>query len=202
MSDEEFLEDRRRALKESVEYFSSANKAAREEWVCTKFLASLSLYFEAGEVLPQTDDPPDVMFRDARFEIKEILNLGRRRHAEYKQALAKALVASSPAELFQPFTPEDITPGKIGTLILPELAGLTSHYEPRLRASLDLLFYVNLTNHFFKMGPMPNAELFSGFGWRSISVLEGQSALVFYAASNAPDFLRAKMGAVTLRRSE
>ncbi len=200
MNDEELLKEMRRALKESVENFSDANKSERERLTLTQFLLNLGVDFENKEVLPQTNDPPDVIFRGACYEIKEVLDPRRWRHAEYKAALAKALVTTNPAELFENVDIEDITPVQIGQLISGKLTGLNLEYEPQFRASLNLLFYVDLERHSLQMGPMPPLGLFSTFGWRSISVLIGWGALVFFAESNAPVFLQAKVGIVTLRQ--
>ena len=83
----ELLEDQRRALKQSVDFFSSANKGALEKLVCTQFFANIGLEFHADEIILQTDDPPDAIFRGPHFEIKEVLDPRRRRHAA--QALAR-----------------------------------------------------------------------------------------------------------------
>ena len=203
MEDEEFLEDRRRALKESVEYFSTQNKQECERWVCIEFLKNLAITFDETEALSPDDDPPDVVFRDARFEIKDVLDPGRRRHAEYKAAFKKALETSNPQVLVGQFTTHAIiTPLQVGNHILTELEKFTSHYAPSVRARLDLLFYVNLQKHFLEVGPMPETNTFVPFGWRSISVLLGWGALVFFAAPDAPSILHSKVGIVTQRKFE
>lgn len=196
----------RDAVKQSVAFFSSANKGAIERWACTEFLMNIGLDFQPDEVVLQVDDPPDVTFRGACFEVKEILDPGRRRHDEYKAALSKARAATNlaglRAALFKGVTLEDITPLEIGNLISVESANLVSkkYVGPEFRASLNLLFYVNLTGYTLKTGPMPEPVEFSTFGFRSISVLMGWGALVYCAALKAPDFLLAKVGTVTLRR--
>lgn len=202
MSDQEFVEGRRRALSESVEYFSAKNKIERERWVCVEFLKNLGVLFEDKDVLPWSDEPPDVVFRDARFEIKEILDPGRLRHAEYKLDLEKAQAATKPEDFLEPFTPLDITPLQIVDRLRPELEGLALHYAPSARARMDLLFYVNLQDHFLLKGPMPEAAKFAAYGWRSISVLKGWGALVFFAAAGAPLFLQSSAGTLLQRNHE
>ncbi|MGB7951406.1 MAG: DUF1780 domain-containing protein [Candidatus Binatia bacterium] len=75
------LEHMRGALKESVKFFSSGNKGAIEEWVCTEFLRNLGVVFQEDEVIvtPPGQDPPGIIFRHTLFEVKEVLDLGRRR---------------------------------------------------------------------------------------------------------------------------
>ena len=190
MDDDEFLEDRRRALKESIEYFSGKNKPERERWVCAEFLGNLGIEFDDGDVLSSVDQPPDVLFRDARFEIKEVLDPGRRRHEEYKAAHEKALEATDPQDLLEPlFEPKDITPLQLAARIRGELDNLARQYAPAVRATLDLLFYVNLQDHSLKSGPMPEVASFSASGWRSISGMKDGGALVFFADTQAPAFL-------------
>jgi hypothetical protein len=202
MTDEEFLEDRRRALQESVEYFSVKNKPERELWVCHEFIQNLGLRYDESEVVTPKDDPPDVVFRDCRFEIKDVLDTGRRRHAEYKASLQKALEATDPQDLLELFTPQDITPQQIGSRIHSELQALQDHYAPAVRNQLDILFYVNLVEHFLKVGPMPPTVEFAQYGWRSVSVIMGWGALVMFAASGAPAFLSAAVGTLVQRKFE
>lgn len=202
MTDEEFLEDRRRALRDSVEYFSVKNKPERERWVCQEFILNLGLAFDEAEVITPDDEPPDVVFRDGRFEIKELLDPGRRRHTEYKASLQKALKTTDPQDLLEQFTPLDITPEQIGSRILKELEALQDHYAPAARRNLDILFYVNLQQHFLKAGPMPSASEFARYGWRSVSAIKGWGALVMFAASDAPTFLVSNVGALIQRKFE
>ncbi len=202
MTDEEFLEDRRHALRKSVEYFSAKNKPERERWVCQEFIQNLGLVFDETELITPDDEPPDVVFRDCRFEIKELLDPGRRRHAEYKASLQKALEATDPQHLLEQFTPQDITPQQIGDRIVNELEALQDHYAPAVRGHLDILFYVNLQEHFLKVDPMPPALKFAPYGWRSVSALIGWGALVMFAAPDAPSFLASNVGTLIQRKFE
>ena len=200
--DKRFLADIREGLRASVKFFAPEKKAEREDWDITEFLQNLNIDFGADEVVPEVDDPPDVYFRDARFETKEILDPGRKRHKEFKDALAKALSVSDPSGLVQHYTPRDLTPTDVGCLVLQEIAELTNCYEPKLRKTLDLLFYVNLKHHHLKNGPMPNGALFREYGWRSVSALMGWGALIFYASNDAPGFLLEHAGTLTERKFE
>ena len=81
MTDDEYLEAQRKARAESVEYFSAAKKPEREQWVVRTFLTNLGITYTTTEVI-EGEDPPDVQFRSANFEVKEVLDSGRRRHRE------------------------------------------------------------------------------------------------------------------------
>jgi hypothetical protein len=202
MTDKEFLEDRRRALQKSIEYFSAKNKSERERWVCLEFVNNLGITFDESEAVSSDDEPPDVVFRDSRFEIKELLDPGRRRHAEYKASLQTALSATDPQDLMEQYSPQDITALQIGERILEKLKDLENHYASAVRGQLDLLFYVNLLEHALKAGPMPLATAFAPFGWRSVSAVMGWGSFVLFAASNAPSFLSSKVGTLTQRKFE
>src|SRR5690349_13526211 len=141
------------AVKESIHFFSSAKKGENERWVCAELLKNIGIDFQPDEVVPQTDDPPDLIFRNALFEVKEILDRSRRRHDEYKEALSNAQAAKTEADLHAALakivTPKDITPLEIGNLISAELTELVckKYVDSEFRGTLNLLFYVNLTRH-------------------------------------------------------
>lgn len=180
-------------------YFSEANKGERERWVCTEFLRTLGLSFSDKEVISvvQRDDHRDVVFRDANFQVKEIPDPGRRRDDEYKENLANAELGVLRARVCKV---ETATPAQVGEIIYSKAELASQKYE-RVRAALDLLFYENrrCVHLSPNEGPMPSVEEFAQLGFRSISALKGDFALVFWASSAAPSFLREKIGTITSR---
>lgn len=194
-----FLEDLREGLEASVKYFGPQRKTEREIQTCFDFVRNLGIRAREGTFIPG-DDPPDVIYRRARFEVKEMLDQGRRRHQEYRDRLERARTATDPSDLLEWYTPIDITPREIGALIEGEVAKLAKRYDPRLKQTLDLLFYVNLAQHHLATGAMPNSAQFANCGWRSISALIGWGALVFFATKEAPKFIRDRVGFVTVRQ--
>lgn len=196
---DQYLEDVRLGLAESVAFFSGKNKAIRERWVCRELIWNLGvrareLSFESPE-----HDPPDVVYRGFRFEVKELLDPGRRRHLEYREALAEAQAASDGKDLIRPYTPKYITPQQVGGLISPALAALEHKYEPRLQQSLDLVFYLNLLETSLDHGEMPESSAFGLGNWRSVAVLFGRAVLVFFATRSAPLLIRRAVGRVVTR---
>ncbi len=174
-----------------MRFFSSASKSERELWVAKEFLENLGAEFSDDELIVPENDPPDVVFRDVLFEVKEILDQGRRRHAEFKESLRKAKAAKSIDELFEQSTPRDITYTEIYALVLEqasELAG--SKYPLAVRQQLDLLFYVNLEDVYgYVASPLPPPDAMRALGWRSVSFLAGKISCVTAARTNAPNFL-------------
>lgn len=169
--------------------------------MCRELLCNLNFRPWYKSFVSLADDPPDVMYRRARFEVKEILDQGRKRHKEYQDALYRALKATDPSELLEHYSPEAITPEQVGNLIGDKLITLQNKYPSKTKASLDLLFYVNLINIHLQQGSMPPTSSFSAFGWRSISAVFGIGALVFFADHKAPRFLRDYAGTLSLKRS-
>lgn len=194
------LKEWRESLSRSIEYFASSNKPERERWVCHELLHNLNRRHWERSVVSSQDEPPDVIYRSARFEIKEILDKGRRRHKEYRDELKRALTVSDPDEMFTSGTVKDATPEQIAELVLERLAALQKKYAPATTAALDILFYVNLLDTHYKKGPMPKVSLFAPYGWRSVSAVLGTEALVFAANKGAPKFLRDAVGKVSHRK--
>ena len=196
------MKDLREGLKGSVDYFRSDNKAERERWTCRELLLNMNMTAEADSFISPEVDPPDVVYGEARFEVKEIMDRGRRRHAEFRAALDRAPEAADPSQSMKQYAPRDITPAEIGGLVEVRLERLAKKYEPKLQSTLDLLFYVNLIEHHLKKGPMPSSSSFSSYGWRSVSAVIGWGALVFAAEREAPTFIRDVAGSIAVRKFE
>lgn len=201
--DEKYLEAQRKARAESVEFFRAGNKSERERWVARAFLINLALSFADDELIA-VDDPPDVRFRDANFEIKEILDEGRRRHQEYKEGLEEAIRATAPSDLVRPVTFNELAISRVYELILQDAkAFATQKYPLEVRRNLDLLFYVNLIHTFeFVETPFPDVTALSSLGWRSVSFVKGYRSCVLMATGNAPNFFRNAVGRVVHRKVE
>ena len=69
---------------ETLAMLSNAQKAKRERMVCAAFLRCLGISFSSKDIESSQDDPPDVTFKDACFEVRELIDKGRKRGDEYK----------------------------------------------------------------------------------------------------------------------
>jgi len=197
MSEDNYLNERRKALKESVAFFAPERKIERETWIVDAFLRNLGFTFSPSELMPEADEPPDIRFQGAQFELKELLDPQRRRHKEYRDALTKANAATDPAELLEPFTPRDATADEIYARILDTVSGLLRKYPPATCRDLDLLIYVNYED---VMGlieePFPDVTALRDQPWRSVSFVLGQRACVLVARPDAPAFLTEAKGRI------
>jgi hypothetical protein len=184
----------------SAEFFGPAKERhkASERYVVEQFLRGLGVAFDPTEIQQLNDDPPDAVFRDAAFEVKEIQDPGRRRHDEYKQHLERARSARSRHELLELFTPgSDMPIAKVCDRILAATRDLAlrKYRDRATRRDLDLLFYVNLDVCGIADGPSPDLEPLTGQGWRSVSFLFNNSACcVLFARPDAAAFLRQAEG--------
>lgn len=196
------LRDAIRALEESVRFWGPGreNQKKREAYVAAHFLRTLGVKFAASELIQPDEDPPDVVFREAAFEIKEVQERGRRRGDEYKRRLARARQVEHYRDLLEHFTPTDVSIGKVLDRLIAEAQDLAARKYPSVatRRRLDLLFYVNLSRVWgIQDGPRPDVEPLRG--WRSVSFLRGAATCcVICARPDAPEFLRARQGALVV----
>jgi len=54
-------------------FLSNAMKPERERSVCRAFLRALGVSFNDGELIAPAVEPADVSFRDARFQVRDLL---------------------------------------------------------------------------------------------------------------------------------
>jgi hypothetical protein len=82
MTHEEFealwLESLRAEATDTVGLLGNARKQERERRTCAAFLRCLGVDFSADQIAASTTEPPDVVFRQALFEITIVLPPSRR----------------------------------------------------------------------------------------------------------------------------
>ena len=194
MNDREsnWKDDRVEALKESLNFFSNAEKLSREKWVVRQLLRALSIDFKEEE-LTKAEEPVDVGFRDARFQVKEILDDRRRRTDEFKNKLAKAELAQDHSELLERYTPLYVSFTEIVRHCDSYAKALISRskYGPLERRNIDLLCYFNWLD--YSVVP-PTDVVINEVGFRSLSVVSNRYCAVVYASPSAPTLLRGHEG--------
>ncbi len=98
-------------------FFSNDNKLEREKYVVRNLLGACEVSCSESPLL-EADEPADVQFENCRFQVKEILNEGRRRFDELRESLERAKNASSQDDLREPYTPRDLDVAEIVRLTL------------------------------------------------------------------------------------
>jgi len=186
------------AIKESIHFFSNDCKSDREIWVVRHFLSQLCIEFSNEEIYVSSDEPIDVVYSDARFQVKEIVDKGRKRHDEYRESLQKAEAATSASDLLEPYRPQKIGCSDIVPIVAEQASRWKQKYGPSECMSTDLLFYFNLQDIHIVGDIFPAVDLFSSkmAAWRSVSVYTGDCALVLHVSQSAPSFLKTAKGKV------
>ncbi len=140
-------------------------------------------------------DPPDVLYKDARFEVLEILDEGRKRNDEHRERARKIEEAEKNNSLSPLLEPQEVSHISRDDLIHEVLRKITikeNKYAPAVTASLDLLVYVNYLAKKLDISSQITVDIESDFKkWRSVSVLTNDhGGFVVYAGPLAPEFLK------------
>ena len=189
-----------------------SNHTVKERTPVTGFLNVLGVQYEPCEIQKKGPEPIDIWFRDARFQVTEILDEDRRRDAELRERednLRRA-VDTGKFEYFKkaverpgPFRPPTrCTPDDYFQRILSRSEEKLKKYG-RIDGGIDLLVYINLSGTTTinlrgtirpETEPWPDLAPLQNHGWRSVSFVDNACARVLYATENAPAFLQNAMG--------
>jgi len=197
-----FLEEMRKHHEENVSLLS--NKKWCEKTLCGEFLSRIGVSFEEEEIIEvnQNEEPPDIKFRTANFEIMYIVG-ERKPDKETKDQLRQVKEAKSIEDTFFSYKPyKKITLTYLTKIIEQNLKKKKHHYDPKTLNALDALVYIRLRQFPDINSSFPNdlGELISQ-GWRSIAVVISEYALVIYANPLSPDFLRKIERKLILKKS-
>ncbi|MHA6492521.1 DUF1780 domain-containing protein [Pseudomonas borbori] len=198
MDDSDYLRLLTHQAEQANAFLSNARKWERERWVCQRLLQALNVSHRLDEFSPPTQEPPDVLFRDASFEVFFVLDEGRRLNDEWRAELDRRRGAFSLSQLVRrEAKPKRIGAADLQARLAPTLRKKAHNYRERGLdlSELDLLAYVNLkravpdfNSHF----PPPTEYLRQG--WRSLSLVGPTFARVLFAHPDSPAFLRNNLG--------
>jgi hypothetical protein len=198
MDDSDYLRLLTHQAEQANAFLSNARKWERERWVCQRLLQALNVRHRLDEFSAADHEPPDVLFRDASFEVFFVLDEGRRLNDEWRAELERRRSAFSLSQLVRrEVKPRRIAAADLQQRLTPTLRKKAHNYKERGLdlGELDLLAYVNLkravpdfNSHF------PPPTEFLRQGWRSLSLVGPTFARVLFAHPDAPDFLRNNLG--------
>ncbi len=198
-SEDEYLESLRAHAAGTLRYFSSGLKPERERAVCRAFLRCVGIAFADNEIVAPSTEPLDVSFRDARFQVREVMEKGRRRGDEWKLKQARWHRARSIDDIIEAsLSSNPMQSSELIEMVTQALEGKSKKYGKSQCANIDALVYVNLTATRF-LDPMTvrgDASGLEGQGWRSVSILFPPYGLVMSAGAGAPSFLELLIGRV------
>ncbi len=202
MDDSDYLRLLTRQAEQANDFLSNARKWERERWVCQRLLLGLNVPFRQDEFSSAPQEPPDVQFRDANFEVFFVLDHGRRLNDEWRAELERRRSALSLSQLLRREPrPRRIAASELQTRLAPTLRKKAHNYLERGidLGELDLLAYINLkrdlpdfNSHF----PPPGEYLRQG--WRSLALVGPTYTRVLFAHADAPEFLRNNLGRTVL----
>ncbi|MDA7085143.1 DUF1780 domain-containing protein [Pseudomonas sp. SA3-5] len=198
MDDSDYLRLLTHQAEQANTFLSNARKWERERWVCERLLQALNVSHRLEEFSAAEQEPPDVLFRDASFEVFFVLDEGRRLTEEWRAELERRRSAFSLSQLVKrEAKPRRIGAAELQARLTPTLRKKAHNYSERGLdlGELDMLAFVSLkraipdfNSHF------PPPTEFLRQGWRSLSLVGPTFARVLFAHPDAPEFLRSNLG--------
>ena len=198
MDDSDYLRLLTIQAEQANAFLSNARKWERERWVCQRLLQGLNVPYHTEDFTPASQEPPDVLFGEARFEVFFVLDEGRRLNDEWREELQRRRSAYSLSQLVRrEARPKRIPASKLLQRLGPTLHKKAKNYQERDidLGQLDIVAFsslkrevLDLNSHF----PPPTEYLRQG--WRSLSLVGPTFARVLFAQPDAPDFLRNNLG--------
>ena len=181
-------------MEKAVEFFGNKGKLEREIWVVNRLLNAFDIKHDNTETY-EAEEPADVAFRDAQFQVKELFTEGRRRGDEYKEKLKIAREANEVGDLLFKESPSTISFTEIVELCSNYTKKLidTNQYGVKEKNNMDLLFYFNYVE---RTEVPPEDYTFNIKGFRSVSVVGSRYCSALMVTEKAPSFLRANVGIV------
>lgn len=192
MEEKEIFELHKRQSIESHEYFSNRNKSIRERYCVDLLLNYLDISHDEGELVSQEiSDKVDVKFRDASFQVKELIDTLARRNDIYKNNRKSFEEAESFQQLkFRPFLTDVPNPARMCDLVDECVKKLSEAGKYKARISeIDLLLYITRRNCSLFTEVEVGEFDYSNLGWRSVSCVNEKQAVILYTSKIAPNFL-------------
>jgi len=198
MDDSDYLRLLTIQAEQANTFLSNARKWERERWVCQRLLQGLNIAHRNEDFLPAGQEPPDVLFRDACFEVFFVLDEGRRLNDEWREELQRRRSAFSLSQLVRrEAKPKRIPASELLRRLGPTLRKKAHNYKERGLdlSELDIIAFASLKREVLDLNshfPPPTEYLRQG--WRSLSLVGPTFARVLFAHPDAPDFLRTNLG--------
>ncbi len=146
MDDSDYLRLLTIAAEQANAFLSNARKWERERWVCQRLLQGLNIPYRVDEFAP-AGEPPDVLFRDANFEVFFVLDEGRRLNDEWRDELQRRRTAFSLSSLVRrEAKPRRIPANEYLQRLAPTLRKKAHNYKERGMdlGELDIIAFTSL----------------------------------------------------------
>jgi hypothetical protein len=188
-TEREILNELRQEGEDAQELFSNSGLGLRERLTVAGLLRVLGIDFRPDEIVKRGPEPIDVWFRDARFQVTEVLDAGRPRNREMRKRAERFRSATSLRKLSEPGIIEShpILVEELASIVWERAREKAQRYVGDV-GGIDLLVYVNLSGrHIFPARAVPKPP--PDVPWRSVSAILEGSAAIFWATDEAPPFL-------------
>lgn len=197
-NDDIYLEELRADAADARSLMSNSRKSERERMAVRALLRCLGVPFEDGEIVTGSNEPVDVEFRAARFQIRDIVG-SRKRGKESAERERLYRDAKAIGDVMTPFTGSTAIPfDRAVEMVANALTEKSRRYGPRVCGTLDAIIYFDVHNsHLYPTEPHDARAAFTELrrqSWRSVSMLALPYSVVLTANAEAPDFLRARLG--------
>lgn len=182
---------------DTLHYLGNEFKPERERAVCRAFLRCVGIAFAENEIVAPSEEPADVSFREARFQIRELMEKGRRRGDEWKHKQDRWNCARSMHDIVEPtMLPVPMPFSEFVAVVSEALKEKSEKYGKKQCSGIDALVYVNLTATRFLDQDSPFGDLsnLNAQGWRSVGALFPPYGVVLFALETAPHFLLSLTG--------
>ncbi|MNZ41714.1 hypothetical protein D3C78_592700 [compost metagenome] len=198
MNESDYLRLLTRQAEQANDFLSNARKWERECWACQRLLQALGVPHRQEDFIEPAQQPPDVLFRDASFEVFFVLDPGRRLNDEWREELVRRRMARSLSQLIRrEQRPRRINCAELQARLAPTLRKKAHNYRERGfdLGELDLVAFVSLKRETPDFNtPFPPPTEYLRQGWRSLSLVGPTFCRVLFAHMDAPDFLRGNLG--------
>jgi hypothetical protein len=190
----EYITGLQRHAAETRNLLSNAQKPERERMVVRAFLRCIGEGFSDDEVQASAEEPVDVNFRSARFQVTDILG-DRKRGDAWRERERRYRAAKRLSEVVEPWTSsEPMSVGDVSQAVSEHLSEKAIHYGVQNCSRLDALVYVDVGDrHLWPVDRGQDSKMVEKWrqqGWRSVSMLFVPYGSVLAAQASAPDFLQ------------
>jgi hypothetical protein len=197
-NDDKYLDTLRKDAVDARTLMSNRRKPERERMVVRALLRCLGVAFEDTEIVAGTEEPVDVVFRAARFQVRDLVG-DRKRGKEWAEREQRYRDAKTVSDVMTAFAPSTAIPlDRAAEMVAEALTEKSRRYGPQVSRTLDAVAYFDLRgSHLYPAEPRGDSDAFTELsrqGWRSVSMLSLPCGIVLTANEGAPDFLRNRLG--------
>ena len=148
----------------------------------------------------RSEEPVDVAFRAARFQIRDLIG-GRKRNKELAERKRRYREAKKISDVATPFAASTAIPfDRAAGMVTEALTEKSRRYGQRLCGMLDAVAYIDLGgSHLYPVEASGASDALAELrrqNWRSVSMLSLPYGVVLTANASAPDFLGDRLGSV------